>query len=152
MILYFNAFKNYFDVSNACNSSASDSRKEIVCTTNFSKLSQKKHKKIIIILVNILLHVCFILFLKCKNSQESRTQSMLMSSKQSWFTCSCSYTKGAVGRVTFTFRTTCPKASKLAYLAPPGQLCGFCSERFPLLLGAWDGLRYFTVALPGPSI
>ena len=22
------------------------------------------------------------------------------------------------------------------------QLCGFCSERFPLPLGAWDGLRY----------
>ena len=25
-------------------------------------------------------------------------------------------------------------------------------ERFPLPLGAWDGLRYFIVALPGPSI
>ena len=25
-------------------------------------------------------------------------------------------------------------------------LCGFCSERFPL--GAWDGLRYFILALP----
>ena len=23
------------------------------------------------------------------------------------------------------------------------QLCGFCLERFPLPLGAWDGLRYF---------
>ena len=22
-------------------------------------------------------------------------------------------------------------------------VCGFCSERFPLPLGAWDGLRYF---------
>ena len=31
-------------------------------------------------------------------------------------------------------------------------LCGFCSERFPLPLGAWDGLRYFIVALPEPSI
>ena len=31
-------------------------------------------------------------------------------------------------------------------------LCGFCLERFPLPLGAWDGLRYFIVALPGPSI
>ena len=30
------------------------------------------------------------------------------------------------------------------------QLCGFCSERFPL--ATWDGLRYFIVALPGPSI
>ena len=30
----------------------------------------------------------------------------------------------------------------------------FCleRERFPLLLGAWDGLRYFIVALPEPSI
>ena len=25
-------------------------------------------------------------------------------------------------------------------------------ERFPLPLGAWDGLRYFIVALPEPSI
>ena len=24
----------------------------------------------------------------------------------------------------------------------------FCLERFPLPLGAWDGLRYFIVALP----
>ena len=30
-------------------------------------------------------------------------------------------------------------------------LCGFCSERFALPLGAWDGLRYFIVALPVPS-
>ena len=32
------------------------------------------------------------------------------------------------------------------------QLCGFCSERFPLLLGAWDGLCYIIVALPEHSI
>ena len=32
------------------------------------------------------------------------------------------------------------------------QLCGFCLERFPLPLGAWDGLRYFIVALPEPSM
>ena len=25
-------------------------------------------------------------------------------------------------------------------------------ERFPLPLGTWDGLRYFIVALPEPSI
>ena len=31
-------------------------------------------------------------------------------------------------------------------------LCGFCLERLPLPLGAWDGLRYFIVALPEPSI
>ena len=33
-----------------------------------------------------------------------------------------------------------------------GCLCGFFSERFPLPLGSWDGLRYFIVALPEPSI
>ena len=32
------------------------------------------------------------------------------------------------------------------------KLCGFCLERFPLPLGAWDGLRYFIVALPELSI
>ena len=32
------------------------------------------------------------------------------------------------------------------------KLCGFCLARFPLPLGAWDGLRYFIVALPEPSI
>ena len=31
-------------------------------------------------------------------------------------------------------------------------LCVFCLKRFPLPLGAWDGLRYFIVALPDPSI
>ena len=32
-------------------------------------------------------------------------------------------------------------------------LCGFCLEMFlPLPLDAWDGLRYFIVALPEPSI
>ena len=31
-------------------------------------------------------------------------------------------------------------------------LCGFCLERFSLPLGAWDGLHYFIVALPEPSI
>ena len=38
--------------------------------------------------------------------------------------------------------------SAVVYLS----LCGFCLERFPLPLGAWDGLRYFNVALPEPSI
>ena len=28
----------------------------------------------------------------------------------------------------------------------------FLFERYPLPLGAWDGLRYFIVALPVPSI
>ena len=32
------------------------------------------------------------------------------------------------------------------------KLCGFCSERFPIPLGAWDGLRYFILAFPEPSI
>ena len=30
-------------------------------------------------------------------------------------------------------------------------MCGFCLERFPLPLGAWDWLRY-NIVLPGPSI
>ena len=30
--------------------------------------------------------------------------------------------------------------------------CGFCSKRFPLPLGAWDGFRYLILALPEPSI
>ena len=29
---------------------------------------------------------------------------------------------------------------------------GFCSEKFPPPLGTWDGLRYYFVALPEPSI
>ena len=32
------------------------------------------------------------------------------------------------------------------------QTRGFCLERFPLPLGTWDGLCYFIVALPDPSI
>ena len=32
------------------------------------------------------------------------------------------------------------------------KLCGFCSERFPLRLGAWDRLHCSIVALPEPSI
>ena len=31
-------------------------------------------------------------------------------------------------------------------------LCGFCLEGFPLPLGAWNGLGYFIVALPEPSL
>ena len=38
--------------------------------------------------------------------------------------------------------------SAIVYLS----LCGFCPQRFPLPLGAGDGLRYLTVALPWPSI
>ena len=32
------------------------------------------------------------------------------------------------------------------------QLCGFCSEWFPLPIVGWYRLRYFIVALSGPSI
>ena len=32
------------------------------------------------------------------------------------------------------------------------QVCGFCSGKFPLPMGAWDGLHYFIVALSEPSI
>ena len=38
--------------------------------------------------------------------------------------------------------------SAVVYLS----LCGFCLERFPLPLGAWDGLGYLIVALPEHSI
>ena len=38
--------------------------------------------------------------------------------------------------------------SAIVYL----KLCGFCSERLPFPLSAWDGLRHFIVALPRPSI
>ena len=61
-------------------SSASDSKNEITCTTNFSKLCKKNYYHI---LVNILLHVCFITFLMCKNLKESQTQCLLISSIQS---------------------------------------------------------------------
>ena len=40
------------------------------------------------------------------------------------------------------------KLSAVVYMC----LCGFCLERFPLSLGAWDGLRCFTVALPERDI
>ena len=32
------------------------------------------------------------------------------------------------------------------------KLCYFCLERFPLPLGVWNGLRYFIVAFPEPSL
>ena len=32
------------------------------------------------------------------------------------------------------------------------KLCAFCSERFSLPLGAWDGLHCFLMALPEQSI
>ena len=38
--------------------------------------------------------------------------------------------------------------SAIVYL----YLCRFCSERFSLPLGDRDGLRYFIVALPVPTI
>ena len=73
-------------------SSASDSRKEIACISNFSKLSQKNNKKKQKKKQENDYHSCgnfvtynfLITFLKCKNSKESRNQSMLMPSKQSW--------------------------------------------------------------------
>ena len=38
--------------------------------------------------------------------------------------------------------------SAIVYL----QLCSFFSRRFPHSLGVWDRLRYFILALQGPSI
>ena len=77
MILSFNAFKNYFKVSNALIVQPQTVKEEI---TYFSKLSEKNNYHI---LVNILLHVCFITFLMCKNLKESQTQCLLISSIQS---------------------------------------------------------------------
>ena len=37
-----------------------------------------------------------------------------------------------------------PNLSAVVYLL----LCGFCLERFPLPLGAWDGLRYLYCGTP----
>ena len=61
-------------------SSASDSTKEIACATYFSpSLAKKEKKEMIITLVNILLHLCFIIFLMCKNSKKSQTQCLIIS-------------------------------------------------------------------------
>ena len=38
------------------------------------------------------------------------------------------------------------------YFSAFAYLCGFCNEWFPLPLGAWDGLCYFIVTLPWPSL
>ena len=54
---------------------------------------------------------------------------------------SCSGSKTSVGEER-------AHLSAIIYL----YLCGLCSERFSLPLGAWDGLRYFIVVLPEPSI
>ena len=68
-------------------SSASDSTKEIACATYFSKFSEKKEKKkMIITLVNILLHICFITFLmnvkKFKRKSNSVSVNFL---KTKWY-------------------------------------------------------------------
>ena len=39
-----------------------------------------------------------------------------------------------------------------AFFSACAYLCGFCNELFSLPLGAWDGLCYFIVTLPWPSI
>ena len=65
----------------------------------------------------------------------------ILYSFDSCFYVSCSGSITSVGEERANF-------SAIVYL----QLCGFCLERFPLPLGAWDGLRYFIVALPGHAI
>ena len=44
------------------------------------------------------------------------------------------------------------KRELICLLSFTGNYVFFYLERFPLPLGAWDGLRYFIVALPEPSI
>ena len=47
-----------------------------------------------------------------------------------------------------------PVGEERAYLSAGVYLllCGFSLERFPLPMGASDGLHYFIVTLPEPSI
>ena len=45
-----------------------------------------------------------------------------------------------------------PRLGKRELICLLFSTCGFCLERFPLPLGAWDGLRHFIVTLPEPSI
>ena len=63
IILYFNAFKNNLKVSNAWIVQPQTVEKKLHAPLISPNLGKKKHKKIIIIPVNILLHICFITFL-----------------------------------------------------------------------------------------
>ena len=84
MILSFSALKNYFKVSNAWIVQPQTVQKKLHAPLTSPNLARKKDKKkMIITLVNILLHICFITFLKFKKSKESQTQCLLISSKQS---------------------------------------------------------------------
>ena len=65
----------------------------------------------------------------------------ILYSTVSYLHVSCSGSITSVGEK----RTNLPA---IVYL----KLCGFCSVRFPLPLGAWDGLCYFIVPFPGPCI
>ena len=59
--------------------------------------------------MNILSHICFKSFLKCKNSKESQTQSMLKSSKQSWLKLQLQlYKRSSRMNYIYLNRTTCP--------------------------------------------
>ena len=60
--------------------SASDSKKKLHAPLTSPNLAKKKNNYI---LVNILLHFCFITFFVCKNLKESQTQCLLISSTQS---------------------------------------------------------------------
>ena len=80
MILSFSAVKNYL---NAWIVQPQTVQKKLHAPLTSPNLAKKEKKKMIITLVNILLHICFITFLMCKNSKESQTQCLLISSKQS---------------------------------------------------------------------
>ena len=80
MILSFNAFKNYFKVLNAWIVQPQTVKKKLHAPLTSPNLAKKNNYHI---LVNILLHVCFITFLMCKNLKESQTQCLLISSIQS---------------------------------------------------------------------
>ena len=83
MILSFSALKNYLKVSNAWIVQPRTVQKKLRAPLTSPNLAKKEKEKMIITLVNILLHICFITFLMCKNSKESQTQCLLISSKQS---------------------------------------------------------------------
>ena len=80
MSLSFNAFKNYFKVSNAWMVQPQTVEKKIHAPLTSPNLAEKNNNHT---LVNILLHFCFITFFVCKNLKESQTQCLLISSTQS---------------------------------------------------------------------
>ena len=66
----------------------------------------------------------------------------------SFVTCTCSYLYVSCSESITSVDEERANLSAIVFL----YLCGFCTEMYPLPLGAWEGLCYFIVALCGPSI